>query len=37
MNNGVDLNNVKVISGEINVLMKKFNYQSKEQCSLMKN
>jgi len=37
MNNGVDLNNVMMICGEINVVMKKCNYQSKEQCSPMKN
>ena len=27
MNNGVDLNNVMMIWGELNVLMKKCNYQ----------
>jgi len=37
MNNGVDMNNVMMILGEFNLLMKKWNYQSKEQCIPMKN
>ena len=36
MDNGVDMNNVMMIWGEINVLMMKCNYQRKEQCSPMK-
>lgn len=36
MNNGVDMNNVMMIWGELYVLMIKCNYQRKEQCSPMK-
>lgn len=35
MNNDVNLNNVMIQWGELNVLMEKCNYQSKEQCSPM--
>jgi len=37
MNNGVDMNNVMMIWGELNALMKRCNYQRKEKCSPMKN
>ena len=33
MNNDVNMNNVMMLRGELNVLMKKCNYQSKEQYS----
>jgi len=36
MNNDVNLNNGMIIWGELNVLMKKCNYQNKEQYSPMK-
>ena len=35
-NTNVDLNNVMNIWGELNVLMKKCNYQSKQKCSPLK-
>lgn len=37
MNNGVNLNNVIMLWGELNVITKKCNYQSKEKCIPMKN
>lgn len=37
MNNDVNMYNVMMLWGEINVLMKKCNYQSKEQYRPMKN
>lgn len=37
MNNDEKLNNIILLWGELNALMKKCNYQSKEQCSPMKN
>ena len=36
LNNDVHMNNVMILWGELNVLMKKCNYQSKEQYSPMK-
>lgn len=37
MNNDEKLNNVMMLWGELNVLMNKYNYQSKEQYIPMKN
>ena len=37
MNNGVDMNNVIMIWGELNVFMMKCNYRSKEKCDPLEN